>query len=177
MSGISSYIQSLRHAMETEGINPQKGLGEELFLFASSLMPVVNVDLLVYNTKGQFLLTMRDDPHCGKGWHVPGGCIRFRETAEMRVRKVAKTELGITDILIEKEPIKVFEFEITELRGISNQNERSHFITLVYKCKVPDSYRINNSGLSEDDIGYIKWFDHLPDNVLRIQDKYRDILK
>ena len=61
-----------------DGIHPEQGLGEELFLTVSSLVPIVNVDLLVYNDKGQFLLTKRDDPYCGRGWHVPGGCIRFK---------------------------------------------------------------------------------------------------
>ena len=77
---------------------PEKGLGQELFLLVSSLTPIVNVDLLVYNAKGQFLLTWRNDPHCGQGWHVPGGCVRFRESCEERIKKVAQQELGIRDV-------------------------------------------------------------------------------
>ena len=34
-----------------KGIKPEEGLGEELFLLVSSLVPIVNVDLLVYNDK------------------------------------------------------------------------------------------------------------------------------
>lgn len=162
--------------LDENNINPTKGLGDELFMAVSALVPIVNVDLLVYNDKGQFLLTWRNDPHCGQGWHVPGGCIRFREKAHHRVKKVAMNELGISDLTIEPEPIKVFEFEITDKRNISNQNERSHFITLVYKCYVPDSYVINNHGLCEHEVGYIKWFDKLPKDFLEIQDKYRALL-
>ena len=156
---------------------PEDGLGQELFLLVSSLTPIVNVDLLVYNDQGQFLLTWRDDPHCGQGWHVPGGCIRFREKAEHRVREVARTELGITEMSVEKDPIKVFEFEITDERNIANQDERSHFITLVYRCHVPETYIIDNHGLTEHEVGYIKWFNKLPDDFLEIQDKYRLIIK
>lgn len=158
-------------------IHPEQGLGEELFLQISSLVPIVNVDLLVYNDKGQFLLTKRDDPHCGNGWHVPGGCIRFKETCEERIRKVAQKELGISQLSIEKEPIKVFEIIEHEHRPIENQNERAHFITLVYKCHVGDAYEINNGNLTEEDAGFIRWFDKLPDNLLSIQDCYREILK
>lgn len=157
-------------------IHPEYVLGEELFLQISSLVPIVNVDLLVYNVNGQFLLTKRDDPHCGKGWHVPGGCIRFKETCEERIRKVAQKELGINQLSIEKEPIKVFEIIEHEHRPIKNQNERAHFITLAYKCFVDESYVINNGNLAEEDAGFIKWFDKLPDDLLKIQNCYREIL-
>lgn len=160
-----------------DGIHPEQGLGEELFLTVSSLVPIVNVDLLVYNTKGQFLLTKRDDPYCGKGWHVPGGCIRFKETCEERIRKVALGELGISNLKIHKEPFKVFEIIENDKRPIENQNERAHFITLVYKCKVDYSYKIDNGGRTESDAGFIKWFDSLPDDLLSIQNCYREIIK
>ena len=163
--------------IKDKGIDPEKGLGQELFLTISSLVPIVNVDLLVYNDKGQFLLTKRDDPHCGKGWHVPGGCIRFKETCKDRIRKVAQKELGISQLSIEKDPIKVFEIIEHEHRPIENQNERAHFITLVYKCHVDETYEINNGNLTEEDAGYIKWFDKLPDDLLGIQNCYREIMK
>lgn len=156
---------------------PEKGLGQELFLLVSSLTPIVNVDLLIYNDKGQFLLTWRDDPHCGQGWHVPGGCIRFKETCEERIRKVAQQELNISDINFDKEPIKVFEIISHERRDIENQDERAHFITLVYKCYVPKDFSIENQSVKEGEVGYMKWFDHLPDNLLSIQSCYREIIK
>lgn len=160
-----------------DGIHPEQGLGEELFLTVSSLVPIVNVDLLVYNTQGQFLLTKRDDPYCGNGWHVPGGCIRFKETCEERIRKVALGELGISKLTIHKDPVKVFEIIEHDKRPIENQNERAHFITLVYKCVVDDSYIIDNGDRTESDAGFIKWFESLPDDLLSIQNCYREIIK
>ena len=44
---IHESIARLKADMLAEGIEPERGLGQELFLFASTLMPVVNVDLLV----------------------------------------------------------------------------------------------------------------------------------
>lgn len=157
-------------------IKPEEGLGEELFLLVSSLVPIVNVDLLVYNNKGQFLLTWRNDPHCGCGWHIPGGCIRFKETCEERIRKVAQEELGISDIKFDKEPIKVFEIISREHRDIENQNERAHFITLVYKCYAPEYFSINNQKAREGEVGYMAWFEHLPSNFLKVQFCYKDII-
>lgn len=158
-------------------INPENGLGEELFLTVSSLVPIVNVDLLVFNEKGQFILTWRDDPYCGKGWHVPGGCIRFKENCADRIRKVAQKELGIQDIKFDQEPIKVFEIINRECRDIENQNERGHFITLVYKCYASRDFSLDRQPFKIGEVGYMQWFDQLPDNLLSIQSCYRKIIK
>ena len=164
--------------MSRLGIYAYTGLGTELFHFVSSLTPIINVDLLVYNSKGQFLLAMRDDPHCGKGWHVPGGCVRFKETFDTRIREVAKKELNLTEFTYDKEPIKVFEIMWDkDQRNLENDDERAHFITIVYKCYVPDSFTIDNHGKNEDDAGYLRWFDKLPDDLLKIQNCYKEILK
>lgn len=174
---MKDFIRAMRKRMSRLGISARTGLGTELFHFVSSLTPIVNVDLLVYNTKGQFLLAMRDDSFCGKGWHVPGGCIRFKETFDTRIRKVAKSELHLTDFTYDKEPIKVFEIMWEDgQRQLENDDERAHFITLVYKCHAPESFVIDNGDKMESDSGYLRWFDRLPDNLLEIQDCYREII-
>ena len=113
-SEVIRQLQLLKKEVEKSDINPKDGIGEDLFLFVSSLTPIVNVDLLVYNSKGQFLLSYRDDRHCGRGWHIPGGCIRFRETIDERIKKVAYTELHLENIDYEKRPIKIFEIFCNE---------------------------------------------------------------
>ena len=158
-------------------INPEKGLGDELFLTVSSLVPIVNVDLLVYNEKGQFILTWRDDPYCGRGWHVPGGCIRFKETCADRIRKVAQKELGIKDIKYDQGPTKLFEIINREHRDIKIQNERGHFITLVYKCYAPRDFSLDVQPFTKGEVGYMQWFNHLPDNLLSIQSCYKELIK
>lgn len=162
---------------DISNIHPEEGLGKELFLQVSSLVPIVNVDLLVYNDRGQFLLTRRDDPHCGTGWHIPGGCIRFKETCESRIQKVALEELGIRQIAFEKDPIKVFQIINHGHRNLKNQNERGHFITLVYKCYAPSDFEIENQKYKQGEVGYMKWFGHLPEDLLSIQSCYREIIK
>ena len=76
---VKEAIIQLKNAMELENVNPTEGLPEELFVFSSTLIPLVNVDLLVTNENGQLLLSWRDDIYHGKGWHLPGGCVRLRE--------------------------------------------------------------------------------------------------
>jgi len=177
-NSLKNFIFTFREELSRHAISAYTGLGPDLFNFISSLTPIVNVDLLVYNSKGQFLLSMRDDQHCGRGWHIPGGCIRFKETIDSRIKEVAKKELSLTDFTYDKDPIKVFEIMWgKDQRNLENDDERAHFITLVYKCYVPDTYIINNPYKSEKEAGYLKWFDTLPNNLLSIQNCYREILK
>ena len=176
-NSITELITQLREHMSRLGISARTGLGTDLFHFVSSLTPIVNVDLVVFNSKGQILLAMRDDPHCGKGWHIPGGCVRFKETIDSRIKKVAQSELNLTDFTYDKDPMKVFEIMWDkDQRNLDNDDERAHFITLAYKCYAPDSYVIVNQGKSETEVGYLRWFDKLPDDLLKIQNSYRDIL-
>ena len=66
--------------------DPNQGLPEDLFLFISRITPLVNVDLLIQGPQHRTLLTWRSDEHHGAGWHVPGGIIRYKETAHQRRR-------------------------------------------------------------------------------------------
>lgn len=174
--GIMQGIGAVKRAMRESAIEPEQGLGEGLFLFASTLMPVVNVDLVVMNDRDQVLLAWRNDPHYGKGWHIPGGCVRFRETLEARIQATAVLEL-CANVVSQAEPFKVFEVLMDRGDpGLKDRKERAHFITLAFLCELPRDYRVNNGGKREGDAGFLKWFDALPDDLLRVQDFYRGSL-
>ena len=64
--------------LKQEVPNPSKGLPDDLFYYISSTTPIINVDLLIKDEKECALLAWRDDQYAGKGWHVPGGIIRFK---------------------------------------------------------------------------------------------------
>lgn len=170
---ITQIIKSFKEEMEFEQIAPEKGLGTECFQFASTLMPVVNVDLLIVNNKNEILLSWRDDSHCGHGWHIPGGCIRLMETAAKRLQKTALSEIG-TKVNTESDPIKIYEiFSRNDRDGITDQRERAHFITLAFKCKVPQGYVIPKEKTILGVAGSLQWFDDLPDDLLQVQECYR----
>jgi len=171
---IGERIAEMKAEMQTLNIDPVRGLGTELFMFASTLMPVVNVDLLVTNAQGEILLSWRDDPHCGQGWHIPGGCIRLNETFETRIRKTALAELG-AEVEFDPVPIGVYEiFSDKHRAGIADQRERAHFITLAFHCTLPDTCQIDPARLQSDTVGALRWFPDLPDNLLAVQQCYRE---
>lgn len=151
--------------LEKQIPNPSLGLPEEIFLFISRLIPLVNVDLLIKNEQGQTLLSWRDDQYAGTGWHLPGGILRFKEKMEKRVQKVAETEIGAT---VKFEPVPIAVNQI-----ICNQDTRGHFISILYKCFLSNKYILKNTGLTERDNGYLKWHDSCPKNLIKVQEIYR----
>ena len=166
MSKVTEAIRNLQKAMEEEGVNPVQGLPLELFEFNVSLLPFVNVDLILQNDKGQILLSWRSDAHYGTGWQIPGGIIRMMETIDERIQKTAVREIG-SEVIYDNEPMAVHENIIREHReGLQNQLERAHNIALIYSCRVPEGYKIDNGDKVETDEGYLKWFDKFPEDLL-----------
>lgn len=153
-------------ALEKEVMNPSVGLPDEVFYYISKTTPLVNVDLLIKDENGRTLLSWRDDRHCGKGWHVPGGIVRFKETLETRVKKVAETEIG-ANISFDPVPIELNQLIHPELEI------RSHFISVLYKCFISSAFIPKNKGLSNKDRGYLMWHDVCPDNLLKYHEIYR----
>ena len=152
--------------LDKQVTNPSEGLPDEVFFYISKTTPLVNVDLLIKDENGRTLLSWRDDQYCGKGWHVPGGIVRFKETLGTRVKKVAETEIGV-DVNFDPIPVAVNQC-IHHDRDI-----RSHFISILYKCFLPSTFIPENKGLSHKDAGYLMWHDCCPDNLIEVHEMYR----
>ncbi len=170
---LTEAIANLKSEMRAAGIEQEHGLGTELFHFSSTLAPVVNVDLLITDDQDRVLLSWRDDGQTGKGWHIPGSCIRFREILEDAIQRCASSELGCK-VKHSIEPIKVYEFHWKTYRSdVADQRERTHFITLTYACKLSADYDLNAHNLPEGQPGYLRWFDTMPEDILPIQECYK----
>lgn len=147
--------------------DPTEGLPEDIFLFATSITPMVNVDLLIRDEKGRILLSWRDDEIEGTGWHVPGGVIRLKESFEDRVRRTSQKEIGC-----------VVDFKDTPLEIVpiikKHAKIRCHFITFVYDCRLPYGFEIMESKQEgKRQAGELKWFDDFPSDMLIVHNFYR----
>lgn len=163
-------IRSLIDALESQLADPAQGLPEELFLFVSRLTPIVNVDLLLKNSENATLLTWREDQFYGPCWHVPGGIVRFKETAANRVIAVAESELGAR-VEFEKTPLAINELMAT------GRNTRGHFISLLYDCKLTsplDPARAYKSGILRH--GDWAWHASCPVNLIPSQKVYQQFI-
>lgn len=146
-------------------------LPEDIFFFISRLTPIVNVDLLI---RGEFdnriLLSWRDDFHSNVGWHIPGGILRFKETFRERIEKVAQSEIH-SDIKIgvnftyNENPLDIHTC-------MHEMDTRGHHVPILYECFLSSDVPLNN-GKKEGDVGYLKWFDDAPDNLIKAQHNYR----
>ncbi len=165
-------IELLRNAE----FNTNKGTPEELFLFVSSIVPISNVDLFVTNERSQLLLARRNDAFYEKNWHIPGGCLRFYESLEERVRETGRLELH-SEISFDPNPIAIRNVVRGDNLEQLHPRERGHNVAILYKCTMPTDYIIQNGSLTEDDQGYLKWFDKIPKDFSVVQHVYDDILK
>jgi len=157
-----------------QDLDGRNGLPEEIFLAISTLTPIVNVDLLVRDDVGQILLSWRSDAYFGCGWHLPGGCIRFKETMEERLQKTAMEELH-SQVFFEKFPLAVKDVVVNKEESVPRFRE--HHLAVLYDCRFPADYKIQNGKLEEQDAGYLKWFSKIPDNILEVHSCYQDIFK
>lgn len=150
--------------------DPTKGLPDEVFLFVSRITPMVNVDLLIKDEKNRILLAWRDDGLCGKGWHIPGGIIRFKQSLEESIEMTSIREIG-TIVGYNPVPINVQTF-IKE-----KEVNRGHFISLLFECLLPSDYVLPNGNMSEADPGYLKWYNECPKDFLKVQSVYKKYFK
>lgn len=166
MTAVSKLINEIRKYID----NPEESLPEEIFLFATEITPMINVDLLIRDNKGRILLSWRNDKFYEKGWHVPGGIIRLKETFEERIQKTAISEIGC-EVLYEKEPKEIVQIICKDMVS------RGHFITFVYECRIPKGFEINNGKKKENEAGYLKWFNEFPDNMVNVHHFYKKYFK
>lgn len=103
--------------------DPHGGLPQPVFDALCDVVPFVACELAIMNKKGELLLTWRDDKWW-KGWHFPGGLMRYRETVDERIKKTALNETGIR--------VKAYEF----LCPINyHSSPRGHGVSLIFLTK------------------------------------------
>jgi colanic acid biosynthesis protein WcaH len=146
--------------------DPTRGLPDPVFYYVSRTTPLINVDLLIKDERDRVLLAWRDDQYAGRGWHLPGGIIRFRETMEQRVRQVMVSEVG-REFAFDPAPVAIHELIADRPRN------RGHFISILYKCRLSAAFVPDNTGRGPDSPGFLKWHDSCPDDLLEIQGIYR----
>lgn len=156
---IHEAIQNLQFVMNENGVDPTKGLPQELFLFATTMIPCANIDLFVTDENRRLLLTWRDDEFYGQGRHIPGGCLRLKETLDNRIQQTAINELG-SKAVYDKDNFITRETMVTEDRPwLTNELERCHNISMPFFCRLPKEYEFKNKENDEHTRGYLKRFD------------------
>lgn len=101
---------------------PHEGLPQPVFDALCSVVPFVSCELVIIGEKG-ILLTWREDKWW-RGWHFPGGLLRYRESLAERIEKTVWDELG-TGVNSQK-----FLFTMDYYQSV-----RCHAVSLVFFCQ------------------------------------------
>lgn len=117
-------------------------LDRETFLRVVELTPLVSIDLIVFNEKGEVLLGFRRNRPAQDCWFVPGGKIMKDERIPAAIRRVSLAELGL-----ELEPAgakfkgvyeHLYPDNFAGVEGIG-----THYVVLAHEFWLPTGARIN----------------------------------
>lgn len=103
--------------------NPQQGLPQPVFDALCHVIPFISCELAVVNKKGELLLTWRED-EWWSGWHFPGGLMRYGESVDVRIKKMALDETGIR--------VKKYSFLFP---ANYTKSPRANGVSLVFVCE------------------------------------------
>lgn len=163
MKELEEHIQAIDRAVG----DARRGLPKAVFELISRLTPLVNVDLLLRNQKGETLLTWRSDEFY-LGWHIPGGVIRFKEQMADRIAEVGRIELGASVAMVRIEPVA-----ITPITHPSRA-VRGHFISFLFECALTGSLDESRRFVGDEPRnGQWAWHSSCPSTIIKQHEIYR----
>ncbi|HWO42175.1 MAG TPA: GDP-mannose mannosyl hydrolase [Candidatus Eisenbacteria bacterium] len=117
-------------------------LDQASFLQIVRLAPLVSIDIIVRNDKGEVLLGLRKNAPARGMWFVPGGRIYKNERLSDAFARLARSELKITADIRETRFVGVFEHFYDE-NPAGDPAFGTHYIVLAHSI---------NLGLRESDL-------------------------
>jgi colanic acid biosynthesis protein WcaH len=116
--------------------------------------PLVSIDLIIENNRGEILLGLRKNAPAKDFWFVPGGRIFKDEPIPDAFKRIAKHELAIDLTYEEADFIGVFEHWYPD-NFTQQQNASTHYIVLAHHIKITDA----PLEFTDDQHAQLKWFD------------------
>jgi colanic acid biosynthesis protein WcaH len=118
------------------------------------LAPLVSIDLIIENGKGQVLLGMRKNEPARGFWFVPGGRIFKNERILHALKRIAKNELGLKLNYDKAEFIGAFE-HIYKTNFAKKTGFGTHYVVLAHRIKQNCDFDI----ISDNQHSELVWFD------------------
>ena len=116
--------------------------------------PLVSIDLIIENNRGEILLGLRKNAPAKDFWFVPGGRILKDESIPDAFNRIAKDELAIILTCEKAKFLGVFEHWYPD-NFTQKQKASTHYIVLANHIKITDA----PSEFPEDQHSQHKWFD------------------
>jgi colanic acid biosynthesis protein WcaH len=132
---------------------PEKLKKDELVQVVK-LAPLVSIDLIIENSKGQVLLGMRKNEPAKGFWFVPGGRILKNERIPQAFERIAKDELGLKIGYDKAEFVGAFE-HIYKTNFAKKDGFGTHYVVLAHRIKINYDFDI----ISDNQHSELAWFD------------------
>jgi colanic acid biosynthesis protein WcaH len=121
---------------------PRNYLPHDRLLDVVRLTPLVSVDLICRNARGEVLLGWRSNRPAQGSWFVPGGRILKDERVAEAIRRIAAAELGLSaHEVAQARALGVFQHlypdNFAGIEGVS-----THYVVLAYEIGIDDGARL-----------------------------------
>lgn len=115
--------------------------------------PLVSIDLVIENPRGEVLLGLRSNRPAQGFWFVPGGRIRKNETLDAAFERISRTELGTAlqrrDATLLGAYDHLYPDNFHATAGIS-----THYVVLGYRIPVPSGFEMK----ADDQHTDLRWW-------------------
>lgn len=109
-------------------------LDTETFKTIVDATPLISIDLLVENEKGEYLFGLRKNRPAQDYWFVPGGRVQKNETLDAAFLRLTQEELGLELERKQAQFKDVYEHFYQD--SIFGEEVSTHYVVLAYKLKL-----------------------------------------
>jgi colanic acid biosynthesis protein WcaH len=144
-------------------------LDDTTFKTVIASTPLISIDLVVKNTKGEYLLGYRNNRPAQGFWFVPGGRILKNETMDDAFIRLCKNELGVS--LIRQQANFLGPFEHFYSDYVFGEDVATHYVVLGYALTID----IDLASLPQDQHNQYRWANKaqlLADEKVHIHSKW-----
>jgi len=110
-------------------------LSTQDFLTAVRLAPLVSLDLVVINPRGEVLVGLRTNRPAEGYWFVPGGRIQKDERLDAAFRRLTGEELGHPLSLADASPLGVYE-HLYEDNFAGEPGVSTHYVVFAHRIEL-----------------------------------------
>ncbi len=128
-------------------------LDAETFKTVVASTPLISMDLVVINSRGQVLLGQRKNRPAQGYWFVPGGRILKGERFPQAFARLTREELGLELSLTDAEFLGPFEHHYTD--NFAGADFSTHYVVLGYRLRLD----VDLASLPDQQHGRYRWFD------------------
>jgi colanic acid biosynthesis protein WcaH len=115
--------------------------------------PLVSIDLIIRNSKGEVLLGKRVNRPARGYWFVPGGRIMKNERIESAIRRISRNELGFEVLLSQARLLGAYD-HIYQDNFLGVEGINTHYVVLGFGYDAGDGQAVR----PDDQHSAIKWW-------------------